>query len=225
MRFLKNIEPWSVFPVTTDTTRNNNSAPAIRFTNIPNVGADLTAIMEEVWEKAHRISGIPPYMFGDGQGAAPTLGAFSLQYAAATKGIKTIIANIDNDIVEKLIQQMYYYNMYYHEDESIKADARVNVRGAAGLIAQEQRQARPLELLQALGPILAQMQPESALALANETLRESGYDPASLGQSSAQREANNRLVEPTGQPQVDGRSGNVQNQIEGGQLPATPPQV
>ena len=216
------IEPWTVYPVTTNTAQNNNSAPAIRFQSIPNVSNELTAVMEETWEKAHRISGIPPYMYGDGQGAAPTLGAFSLQYAGATKGIKTIISNIDNDIVEKLIQQMYYYNMYYHEDDAIKADARVNVRGAAGLIAQEQRQARPLELLQALGPILAQMQPETALALANETLSESGYDPSKLGGKigNADKEASNRLIGNSNPPQPDGRSGNVEQQLAGGQIPA-----
>lgn len=213
------LQPWDVIPVQTDSTRNNNSAPAVQFTNIPSVANELTAVMDEVWEKAHRLSGIPPYMYGDDAGAAPTLGAFSLQYAGATKGIKTIISNIDNDIIEKLVRQMYYYNMVYHEDESIKADARVNVRGAAGLIAQEQRQARPLELLQALGPILAQMQPETALALANETLSESGYDMNTLGKNNAEKEASNKLVEPSGAPQPDGRSGNVQAQLAGGQIP------
>lgn len=221
------IKPWTVYPVTTNTAQNNNSAPALRFTNIPNNSDSYTKIMEEAWEKAHRISGIPPYMYGDGQGAAPTLGAFSLQYAGATKGIKTIISNIDNDIIEKLVQQYYYYNMYYHEDESIKADARVNVRGSAGLIAQEQRQARPLELLQALGPILAQMQPESALALANETLKESGYDPKSLGQNAAQSEASARGLGSSGGdaqsgPSPDGRSGSAQNILSQQQLPGGP---
>jgi hypothetical protein len=216
----ESIHPWSVYTVTTNSAQNNNSAPAIRFTNIPNVSQNLTAVMEEVWDKAHRISGIPPYMYGDSAGAAPTLGAFSLQYAGATKGIKTIISNIDNDIVEKLIQQMYYYNMHYHEDETIKADAQVNVRGAAGLIAQEQRQARPLELLQALGPILAQLQPETALALANETLYESGYSLDTLGKSGAAKEASNKLIGNSNPPQPDGRSGNVEAQLAGGQLPA-----
>ena len=214
------IRPWSVIPVQTDSARNNNSAPALRFTNVPDNSGPLTSVMEEVWEKAHRVSGIPPYMYGDNQGAANTLGAFSLQYAAATKGIKTIISNIDNDVIEKLIQQMYYYNMYYNDDESIKADAHVNVRGASGLIAQEQRQARPLELLQALGPILAQMDPETALALANETLSESGYDKKTLGRSGAEKEASNRLVQNSNPPQPDGRSGNVPQQLAEAQLPA-----
>jgi hypothetical protein len=160
-------------------------------------------------------------MYGDDRGSAPTLGAFSLQYAGATKGIKTIISNIDIDIVEKLVEQFYYYNMVFHDDETIKADAKVKVRGAAGLIAQEQRQARPLELLQALGPILAQMQPETALALAHETLMQSGYDPSKLGaaSSAASAEASNRMVGTQG-PQPDGRSGNVAQQLSQGQMPA-----
>lgn len=217
----ENIQPWMVIPVSTNSAQNNNSAPALRFTSIPNVSQQLTAVMEEAWDKAHRIAGIPPYMYGDDRGSAPTLGAFSLQYAGATKGIKTIISNIDIDIVEKLVEQFYYYNMVFHEDDSIKADAKVKVRGAAGLIAQEQRQARPLELLQALGPILAQMQPETALALAHETLMQSGYDPSKLGaaSSAASAEASNRMVGTQG-PQPDGRSGNVAQQLAQGQMPA-----
>lgn len=217
----ENIEPWDVFPVTTNTAQNNNSAPAIRFTNIPNVAQNLTNVAEEIWDKMHRISGIPPYMYGDARGSAPTLGAFSLQYAGATKGIKTIISNIDNDIIEKLITRFYYFNMVYHEDGSIKADCKVNVRGSAGLIAQEQRQARPLELLQALGPVLAQLDPSKAMALANETLSESGYDPSTFGtiQGQAQVEAANRMVGVQGRPPIDGRSAPAQGVAESANLP------
>ena len=222
------IMPWNVYPVQSNGIQGNNNAPALRFNNVPDHSGPLTAVMEEAWDKAHRISGIPPYMYGDNQGAAPTLGAFSLQYAGATKGIKTIIGNIDSDIIEKAIQQMYYYNMHYHKDDGIKADAQVKVRGAAGLIAQEQRQARPLELLNALGPILAQMDPDTALALARETLVESGYDPSKLAQGSGsllEREAANRQIGPQGGPSIDGRSGSAQRaQAAGPNIPAPVPQ-
>lgn len=214
------ILPWQVFPVTTNSMQGNNSAPTIRFTDIPNESASLTALMEEVWDKMHRISGIPPYMYGDNRGSAQTLGAFSLQYAGATKGIKTVISNVDQDIIESLIRQYYYYNMVYHEDDTIKVDAKVNVRGSSGLIAQEQRQSRPLELLQALGPVLAQLDPQKALALSNEVLTESGYDPETFGSASgdAQSELAARQV-GVQQPQVDGRSSGAVNAAQGANLP------
>lgn len=219
----ESIKPWDIIPVKSNTMQNNNAKKVLDFSVIPSVASSLTAVMEEAWDKAHKISGIPPYMYGDsGQGPMQTLGEFSLQYAAATKGIKTIIANIDADIIEKMIQQFYYYNMYYSNDDSIKADAKVNVRGAAGLIAQEQRQARPMELLQALGPVLSQLQPETALALANQTLTESGYDPKSLSMANGsmlQQEAANRQV-GVQQPQLDGRSGQAQVALNNQQTPA-----
>lgn len=216
------LKPWDVIPVQTNSTQGNNSAPAIKFNNVPNVAGLLTSLIQDSWDKAHSIAGIPPYMYGENSGAAPTLGAFSLQYASATKGIKTIISNIDHDIVEKLVKSFYFYNMYYHKDDLIKSDAEVNVRGAAGLIAQEQRQARPLELLQALGPILTQMQPETALALVNETLAESGYDESKLGTAigRAEREAQNSLVgQNTQPPPVDGRSGQAGQIANANSLP------
>lgn len=214
------VMPWDVFVTQTNTLEGNNAARPIQFEIIPNVTVPLTQIIEQGELAAHKYAGIPPYMDGFNQGSAETLGAFSLQYAGATKGIKSIISNVDQDVIEKFITQMYYYNMYYNEDESIKADVAVNVRGASGLIAQEQRQARPLEMLSALGPILAQMKPEAALALANEALTESGYDPKSLGlqQGILNQEAANRQI-GVGQPQVDGRSGPVQQQIQNSQIP------
>lgn len=216
----ESIQPWNVYPVTTNSMQGNNQAPAIRFSNIPNNSNALTAVMEEIWDKMHRISGIPPYMYGDNRGAAQTLGAFSLQYAGATKGIKTVISNIDQDVVESLITQMYYFLMVFHEDDSIKVDASVNVRGSSGLIAQEQRQSRPLELLQALGPVLAQLDPQKALALSNEVLTESGYDPSTFGTAtgSAESELAARQV-GVQQPQVDGRSSGAVNAAQGANLP------
>lgn len=220
----ENIQPWNVYAVTTNTMQGNNNAPAIKFTDIPNNSNALTAMMEEVWDKMHRISGIPPYMYGDAKGAAQTLGAFSLQYAGATKGIKTVISNIDQDVVEKMITQMYYYNMVYNDDDTIKVDAAVNVRGSSGLIAQEQRQSRPLELLQALGPVLAQLDPQKALALSNEVLTESGYDPSTFGSAtgSAESELAARQV-GVQQPQTDGRSGGPQAAQASPNLPPQAP--
>ena len=216
----ESVTPWQIFPVTTNSMQGNNNAKAINFTNIPNESASLTAFMEEVWDKMHRISGIPPYMYGDSRGSAQTLGAFSLQYAGATKGIKTVISNIDQDVIESLITQYYYYNMVFHEDDTIKVDAKVNVRGSSGLIAQEQRQSRPLELLQALGPVLAQLDPQKALALSNEVLSESGYDPETFGSASgdAQSELAARQV-TLQQPQVDGRSSGAVNAAQNANLP------
>lgn len=218
------IMPNDVIITQSNTIQGNNAAPAVRFDRFPNESQNLTAYIDANWDRAYRITGITPQMAGLNQSTHRTLGAFSLQYSSATKGIQAVVANIDQDVIEEVIRQIYHWNMMYHEDQSVKGDIRVRVRGASGLIAQEQKQSRPLELLQALGPILAQMQPETNLALANAVLKESGFDPAELGAASglAEQELQNKFGLLQGQPQTDGRSGNVPTIVEE-QLPSAPP--
>jgi hypothetical protein len=132
-----------------------------------------------------------------------------------------MIASIDHNIIEPMIGQFYYSLMKYDEDISIKADARVSVRGSQGIIAAEQRQARPLELAQALAPLLAQLGPEKAIPIVErfvgEALSESGYDPANMGQpaqGNAAQEAQARALDPS--VKMDGRSQAALNALSNG---------
>lgn len=205
------IKPWSVHTVSRSNMASNNSDQAITFRTLQSFLQQNQAFLNDLWEKAHRIAGIPPYMYGDNQGSPRTLGAFTLQYGAATKTIKAMIAAIDYGVIEPMIEQFYRMLMRFDDDISIKADARIRVRGSQGLIAAEQRQARPLELAQGLAPLLAQLSPEQTTPIVEkfiaEVLTESGYDPADMGQpneSLAGREASSRALDSN--VELDGRS-------------------
>jgi hypothetical protein len=204
------IAPWSVHVVSNSNIASNNNNRPIDFNTMNNNLQQHIALMREFKEDAHRIAGLPPYMYGDNTGSPRTLGAFSLQYGAATKSIKVMIAQIDHGVIEPAIEQFYDFLMRYDEDTAIKADAQVRVRGSQGLIAQEQRQARPLELSQAMAPLLSMLGPEKSQPIIekfiNETLTENGYDPATMGldkEGLAAQEAQARALEG---PQLDGRS-------------------
>lgn len=218
-------KPWSVHPISRSNISSNNSGPAVEQLVLTNVLPQNYQFFNDLWERAHRIAGIPPYMYGDNQGSPRTLGAFTLQYGAATKTIKSMIAAIDHGVIEPMIEQFYHLLMKYDDDMSIKADARVRVRGSQGLIAAEQRQARPLELAQALAPLLAQLGPEKAVPIVErfvgEALSESGYDPAEMGQpnqSLAGQEAQNRALDAP--VELDGRSQAAINVMGGAQVPS-----
>lgn len=205
------IRPWSVHTVSRSNIGSNNASQAITFRTMNSNLQQNQNFLNDMWERAHRIAGIPPYMYGDSQGSPRTLGAFTLQYGAATKTIKAMIASIDYGVIEPFIEQFYRMLMRFDDDISIKADAKVRVRGSSGLIAAEQRQARPLELAQALAPLLAQLGPEKAVPIVekfiSEALTESGYDPADLGQpneSLAGQEAQSRALDAN--VELDGRS-------------------
>jgi hypothetical protein len=222
------VDPWRVFRTR---SKGEERFPAIQFHEMPNGMQALMAKAAEAWQAAHDLAGIPPYTRGDNRGAAPTLGAFSMQYAGALKGIKQIIGNIDVGAVEPLVEGFWAYNMMFSDDRAIKADAQVKARGAQGLVALEHRQSRPLETLQAVGPILKDAAPQSMLMLVGEFLKAAGYDPAAFGLPGgiAQSEIANRATGAPpqlgggGVPQIDGRSGPAQSALANPSLPSAPP--
>lgn len=212
------LEPWRIFY--TNSAVGQGSAPAVRFNQANSNSAELTAVMEEAWQKSHDIVGMPPYTYGVNDGAARTLGAFSMQYNSATKGIKRVIGNIDRDVLEPLVTSYYYYNMFNDEDPSIKADAQVVARGTVGLLRKEAKEARPIETLAQLGPFLEQY-PQAMDFLLREFITERGYDPQALGMTPGLLEgglgpsSNN----PAGSAQLkqvptDGRSAPAQAAID-----------
>ena len=209
------IVPWTIY-FTDSASGMNTSTPAIRFYQANSNAGELTSVMEEVWMKGHDIAGLPPYTRGVNDGAARTLGAFTMQYNAAAKGIKMVMGNIDADVIEPGMEKQYYYNMFYNEDNTIKADASVVARGSMGLIRKEQQQARPLETLQTLGPFL-QSKPEMADRLVSDYLIARGYAPEDIGLTPGSLEravtgSVGAVSDPTaiagpGMPPLDGRSG------------------
>lgn len=220
------LQPWRIFYTTAGA--GQGSAPAIRFNQANSNTGELTAVMEEAWNKAHDIVGLPPYTRGVNDGAARTLGAFSMQYNAATKGIKRVIGNVDRDVIEPVVISYYYYNMFYDEDATIKADAQITARGTLGLLRKEAKEAKPLEtLMQTQG--LAQNYPQMVEFLLREFITERGYDPAQLGLSSSlltdalgpsRADQNAPAGSPElSQPALDGRSGPAQQAIEASTIP------
>jgi hypothetical protein len=213
----KRIAPWSIL-YTRGNSLSSNKSP-IRFHQANSNSGELGVIMQEAYSKAFEITGIPPYMQGFDQGSAKTLGAFSMQYANALKGIKQVIGNVDRGIIERLVEQFYYFNLFYTDDETIKADAKVKARGAAGIMAMESKQARPLETIQKLGPLLKEVSPEALPGLVGEYMKQSGYNPSQFGLpgSTSERELKKINLSP---PPIDGRSGPAVNAMKNSTLPA-----
>jgi len=94
---------------------------------------------------------VPAYAQGASQSGvtAGTATVFTQLLAAASRSIKAVVANIDDDIITPYISMCYDYNMKFSEDASIKGDARVVAKGVAGLLAKEQAANRKTEFLNA----------------------------------------------------------------------------
>ena len=111
---------------------------------------ELMGIYQQWVRIADDVTGIPAYVYGNQEtaGAGKTASGLSMLMGAATKAIKSVIANIDEGLIEPMIRQLFRYAMLYHPDESIKGDVRVVAKGASALLVREQAQVRRNEFLQ-----------------------------------------------------------------------------
>lgn len=212
------IEPWRMFFTTG--AAGAGHAPAVRFNQANMHVEQLTRVMDETWMKGHDIAGLPPYTRGTNEGAARTLGAFSMQYNSATKGIKRVMGNIDRDVIEPLITDYYYDAMFNSDDPSIKADAQVIARGTIGLLRKESAEAKPLETLMQISGF-AERYPAAIDALVTEFFKERGYNPEQMGLTPGLTQgalgpgasAPSGGAPDLGQPPLDGRSAPAQQAI------------
>lgn len=92
---------------------------------------------------------VPAYVQGASQSGVTTGTAtvFTQLLSAATRSVKAMVANIDDDIITPYNQMCYDNLMQLSSDDTIKGDARAVARGIYGLQAKEQQSQRKVELL------------------------------------------------------------------------------
>lgn len=148
------IRPAMVKAVEPDLT--GSGQPAYKFHNINSYVQELEATINEEIKKCDDVTGIPAYSYGNSMvaGAGRTVGGLAMLMGNASKGIKKVIANIEQDVLEPLVTSFYNYNMQYDDDPSIKVDAQIVARGPTGVILKEAQVQRRMEALQILGPFV-----------------------------------------------------------------------
>lgn len=137
----------------------NGTRPPMWFFQ-PNIIIEpLIKVYEFFSDRADNTTGIPKYSYGQqgGGGALGTATGFSMMMSNASRAIKQVIGNIDT-VIEGSIKGVRDHLIFYDPDPVMrKGDIKVVAKGAASLVAKEQRQIRMNELLQiALHPIVLQ---------------------------------------------------------------------
>jgi hypothetical protein len=172
--------PYRLYAVDADPILNN-TLPAFRFHNVPSAVEQLNIIYERFTRQADNVSGVPAYVLGDPAvaGAGRTLGGLSLLMGNAAKGIKRVIASVDKDVIEPVIEAYVIMNLMYSDDPSIKFDTSVVARGSSGLLQREISQARAVEVLQMLTPyVQAGLAPKEGIdVVLRDVIRGLGYSP------------------------------------------------
>lgn len=164
---LTQMYPWKIYQYTSDPY--GSTAKAVEFFAPPMISQELMMVYRFFSEMADEHTGIPRYMTGDAQGqggALRTSSGMSMLMQNAGKSIKQVIANIDSNVIEPLLERLWFYNMMFGTDPSLKGDVSVVARGANSLIVKETQQQRINEFLQLAltNPLVNQLVGEEAIA-------------------------------------------------------------
>lgn len=141
-------------------------------------------LLGQIVEYAELAVGFPRYLLGAPAtgGAARTLGGLSLLQSNAAVLLKSSVRNIDNGVIQPLIQWRYFYNLATSEDDRIKADAEVIVRGADYLLTKEINKGRLVEGLNIATPYVQAgfVKPEGVSYLLRELFSDMGLEPDNI---------------------------------------------
>jgi hypothetical protein len=148
--------PWKRWE---STSAQMKEGPAVNFYQ-PQMQAESLINAYTFFAKLMDEHSVPAYAQGASQSGvtAGTATVFTQLLAAASRSIKAVVANIDDDVITPYISMCYDYNMRFSNDPSVKGDARVIAKGVAGLLAREQAASRKVEFLNATAnPIFSQI--------------------------------------------------------------------
>lgn len=113
--------------------------PGIR-TYQRNNHVEMLKFMADFFDFSMDESGIPRYQQGEGmklRGANQTATGLSMLMAAADVLATDPVDNMDEQVTEPFIRNMYYWNMEFNPKDDIKGDYEVKAKGSKSLIAQE----------------------------------------------------------------------------------------
>jgi hypothetical protein len=141
--------PWKRWHTVTDPLGNNNQKPIDFFQ--PNSNAqELLGVYEKFTQIADELSSIPRYITGSERlgGAGRTASGLAMLMGNAAKILQTVAANIDNDIIEPAIHELYDMIMLTDQTGMLRGDESIEVLGVNVAMQRETQRQRQLEFLQ-----------------------------------------------------------------------------
>ena len=141
--------PWKRWHTVTDPLGNNQNKPIDFFQ--PNSNAqELLGVYEKFTQIADELSSIPRYITGSERmgGAGRTASGLAMLMGNAAKILQTVAANIDNDIIEPAITELYDMIMLTDQTGLLRGDESITVLGVNVAMQRETQRQRQLEFLQ-----------------------------------------------------------------------------
>lgn len=139
--------PWKIWQ-TINSDFADSTSP-IQFFQPDSNAPELMGIFEKFSGLADEYSGIPKYMSGEHvPGAGRTSSGLAMLLNNASKGLKQVVSNIDQDVITPLIERQYNHNLEYSPDPDLIGDVNIVAKGAMSLVSRESAAVRRNEFLQ-----------------------------------------------------------------------------
>jgi len=140
--------PWKRWRTKSDPMGNSSQVPISFFQ--PNSNAqELLGVYQKFNDIADELSAIPKYLTGAAAGGAGrTASGLAMLMGNSSKLLQTVAANIDRDIMDPLLNQLYDMLMLTDTTGILRGDEEIRVMGVNVAIQRETQRARQLEFLQ-----------------------------------------------------------------------------
>jgi hypothetical protein len=141
--------PWKRWHTVTDPLGNNNQEP-VRFFQPNSNAQELLGVYEKFTQIADELSSIPRYITGSERmgGAGRTASGLAMLMGNAAKILQTVAANIDNDMIEPAVTELYDLIMLTDTTGMLRGDESIVVLGVNVAMQRETQRQRQLEFLQ-----------------------------------------------------------------------------
>lgn len=145
--------PWKRWRFLTDPMQTNAAEKPIDFFQPQSNATELLGVYQKMMDIADEVSGIPRYITGSEKvgGAASTASGLSMLMNNASKVMQQVASNVDKDIMQPLLQQLYDMILLTDGSGVLKGDENIVVKGVTVAMQKEQDRMRKLEFLQITG--------------------------------------------------------------------------
>lgn len=141
--------PWKRWHVSYDPMAVTSGTQPITFFQPSSNAQELLGVYERFSQLADEISAIPRYMMGNEKvgGAGRTASGLAMMMGNASKVLQNVAANIDRDVMEPLLENLYDMVMLTSPGD-LRGDESILVKGVNFAVKREQDRMRQLEFLQ-----------------------------------------------------------------------------
>lgn len=145
--------PWKRWHVNTDPMGSNNGQMPINFFQPNSNAQELLGVYEKFTQIADELSSIPRYITGSDRtgGAGRTASGLAMLMGNAAKILQTVASNIDNDVIEPAVTELYDLVMLTDQTGMLRGDEAIEVLGVNVAMQRETQRQRQLEFLQISG--------------------------------------------------------------------------